>query len=306
VTADGVANLTWHAPEGETPTGYRVYRNGELVSQLKGLSERVGGISSGQDFDFAVSAYSAYGESARTPVLTLRWDAPETSTTARVVVPTTVANAVPAPTTVSTTTVPTVVEPPGARYAISPASGSVAGGTVVSITGPGLDDRTTVDIDGAAVAIRSASGGNWLVGTTSAHVQPGTYDMTIHHANSATVVTRAFTYTGTVPGTTPVTSPPATTPPATSPPVTTPPATTPPVTSPPVTSPPVTSPPVTSPPVTSPPVTSPPGTSPPVTAPPAPRLGNLHLGPVPGRNPVANLPAGMWDGMTCRRPRCAG
>jgi hypothetical protein len=152
-------------------------------------------------------------------------------------------------------------------------------------------------------------GTDWLIGVTSPHATPGTFDVVLLHGNQRVVVPGAFTYAGPpapvppLPPTTPTTQP---APPVTEPrpPVTTP---TPPVTTP---APPVTQP---QPPVTDPAPTLPatvPATDPSAgsatSAPPAVAVPGLTLAPLPSSSPLADLPAGLWDGMTCRAASCDG
>ncbi len=308
IAADGAVTLTWNAPDGEAVTGYRVYRDDVLIAQTGAPGITVSGLTNGLPYEFKVSAFTQWGESARTAPVRMTPSAPTTTRPSTTAAPTTVAATVPpttpptVPATTPPTTVPRIVEPPnGGRYVLTPSSGSVAGGTVISITGPGLNGSVGIEIDGAYAQVMSATSG-WITAATAPHLTPGTYDVVLHRMNDDVVLTRAFTYVGNPSAP----APPGTNPPVTAPPVTNPPVTNPPVTNPPVPTPPVTSPPVTSPPVTSPPVTSPPATSPPVTAPAPPRLGNLRLAPMPPSGPLAGLPPGMWGGMTCRQPRCSG
>jgi hypothetical protein len=297
--ADRSVTLTWRAPSGDAPVGYRVYRDGSLIAQTTNTTSTIEDLINGVAYEFKVSSYSAYGESARTPGITVTPSAPTTTRPPATAAPTTIAPTLPptvpptVPATVPPTTVPRIVEPPGGRYTVSPTSGSVSGGSVLSIAGPGVGASVGIEIDGAYARVLSAAN-DWIVATTAPHLTSGTYDIILHRLNGDIVLTRAFAYTGGAASPAPPTTSPVTTPPVTSPPVTRPP----------VTSPPVTSPPVTSPPATSPPVTSPPATSPPAPAPP--RLGNLRLAPMPPTGPLAGLPAGMWGGMTCRQPRCSG
>jgi hypothetical protein len=36
------------------------------------------------------------------------------------------------------------------------------------------------------------------------------------------------------------------------------------------------------------------------------RNTRLRLVPLPASSPLGDLPAGLWDGMTCRAPSCRG
>jgi hypothetical protein len=177
----------------------------------------------------------------------------------------------------------------------------------VSISGPNLAGVQGAEIDGAYLQDVMVIGGNWLIGVTSPHSGPGTFDVVLHQGNNATVIAAAFTYVG--PPAPVLSSPPTTTPSTPALPVTSP---RPPVTqprlpvappSPPVSQP---SPPVTDPP---PPATDSPATGPsdPVTtAPVTVVVPGLTLAPLPSNSPLADLPPGLWGGMTCRAASCDG
>jgi hypothetical protein len=105
---------------------------------------------------------------------------------------------------------------------IAPATGAVAGGTVVTLQGAWLAGATDVRFGSVAGTIKSVSDD----GTTLVIVAPpggaGTVDITVVLPGPDAVWTDGFTYVTAAP------TPPSTTPPVTTPPVTIPPATTPP------------------------------------------------------------------------------
>jgi hypothetical protein len=176
----------------------------------------------------------------------------------------------------------------------------------VTVLGPHLD-RATVEIDGARLQNVNVVDPTWMTAETTAHATPGTYDVVLHFPDHDVVLPHAFTYTGSsAPTTTTTTTRPPTTSPSTTTPTTRP---TTPTTNPgtgpttPTTRPTV---PSTTTPTTNAPVTTPPTTSAPPVLAPGPNGYALHLAALGASSPLADLPAGLWDGIACRSPRCTG
>jgi hypothetical protein len=67
-TASSVS-LSWTAPGG-TVTGYHVYQNGSLASTTSATSATITGLAASTSYSFAVTAYNAAGESARSGAVT--------------------------------------------------------------------------------------------------------------------------------------------------------------------------------------------------------------------------------------------
>lgn len=83
-------------------------------------------------------------------------------------------------------------------YAITPAKGSVDGGTVVSLQGPGLTAGTTVTFDGQpAVSVQLVNPG-LLTATTPAHVQGPVEVAVTNEQGGEQQVENGFTYSATV------------------------------------------------------------------------------------------------------------
>jgi hypothetical protein len=97
----------------------------------------------------------------------------------------------------------TYITPPPAVTAVSPASGSIAGGTTVTITGTGLAGATSVSFGGAAAKIITDSATQITV--TSPPGNNGTVDITVTTPGGTSAITAAdqFTYIGTFDGVTP-------------------------------------------------------------------------------------------------------
>ena len=75
---------------------------------------------------------------------------------------------------------------------ISPASGSVSGGTTVTITGTNLNDAITVTFDGTPATTFSADNDTTIIATTPAHTTAGAVNVVITTLNGA--ATGTYTY----------------------------------------------------------------------------------------------------------------
>ena len=274
---DGTVTLAWSATSGGV-NGYRVYDDDGLVAQTTALGITVTGLQNGQTYNYAVSAYTIYGESARTAPVAVT---PATPTTTAAPSSTTSAPAVSTTSTTPPTTTTTTI--PSSPYHVSPSNGPVGGGTSISITGPDMPDGIGIFIGGAAATdVQHVSAGVYTA-TTGANVIPGTYDVQLIENSGAIIeIPSAFTYeSGPTTSTTPTSAPPSTSPPTTSPSSTTTPA--------------------TSPASTSPPATTAPAPTTPVTAPPS---NGLDLSAAPPGGVLSDFPPGLWDGAICRSPSC--
>ena len=299
---DRGVRLTWQPGPGAAPTGYRVWRDGQFAAQTAGTHIELHGLTNGRAYQFAVSAYSPGGESARSTPFTL---APAAPTRAAPEPP----SGEPVPTTAPAPT--TTAGHSDTRAVVVPDHGPAGGGTHVSISAAELaaHEVLAVFIGGSAQRLDHHFG--TTVGITTRPHVAGTFDVELVLAGGGRIVVAdRFTFerdgpisppasepgdANPAPPAAPPAAPPTTAPSGTSPPATAPPAPAPP----PATSPSVTTPP---PPAASPPATEPPATAPPATVP----ARQLPTGSITPGAALTGLPAGMWSAVRCRTSPCAG
>lgn len=66
VGGNAIVNLTWSAPSGGTPTGYKIFRNSNLLTTVTGLSYADNAVINGVNYSYYLTAVYSGGESAAT------------------------------------------------------------------------------------------------------------------------------------------------------------------------------------------------------------------------------------------------
>lgn len=83
---------------------------------------------------------------------------------------------------------------------VSPASGTIAGGTTITLTGTGFTPATTVTVGGIAATSVVVSNAGSLTAVIPAYVSGSlTKDITVNNGNANATLTGGFTYTATTP-----------------------------------------------------------------------------------------------------------